>query len=771
MSWNDRVVWSEGQFLLPQMFQQQERYLEHVMHYRSLPLTPFFWGFSHYNIDGEALNIGKLILKEASGIFPDGTPFNAPDHTPLPPPLTILPEHLNQQICLAVPVRAPNSEETTFDNNPESLARFSVHEHDIRDANSLGRGAQLLQLSHLRLRLLPEKAVTGAWIGLPLTRITGLNPDGRIDIDHDLIPPIINYQASSLMCTWLSWINDLIRMRADSLAERLTGSDNHGHEAAEVSDYLLLQILNRFEPLLTHLAKTPLAPEVLYRYLSELAGELSTYVRPQTRRPAEYKEYKHLTPYAGLKSLVDEVQFLLNAVLIRGAQRIELKEGSYGILNAVVAPSDLADFSTLVLAIKASMPTDVLLQHFAAQTKIGPSDRLPELIRSHLPGLALQVLPVPPRQIPFQAGYIYYDIRREGALWEHIARYGGMAMHTAGEFPGLETELWGVRGSRTDWRNRPSHDDSYGLSWGTSIGGGSLSLNWNQNRTLWRNGEHRKENITSLWFSMPLSRWTGNNVSASWQMTSPSHGGQTQQVGVNGEAFSQQLDWEVRQSYRADAPPGGGNNSALHLAWNGAYGLLGGDYSYSRAMRQMGVNIAGGIVIHHHGVTLGQPLQGSVALVEAPGASGVPVGGWPGVKTDFRGDTTVGNLSVYQENTVSLDPSRLPDDAEVTQTDVRVVPTEGAVVEAKFHTRIGARALMTLKREDGSAIPFGAQVTVNGQDGSAALVDTDSQVYLTGLADKGELTVKWGAQQCRVNYHLPAHKGIAGLYQMSDLCR
>lgn len=43
MSWNDRVVWSEGQFLLPQMFQQQERYLEHVMHYRSLPLTPFFW--------------------------------------------------------------------------------------------------------------------------------------------------------------------------------------------------------------------------------------------------------------------------------------------------------------------------------------------------------------------------------------------------------------------------------------------------------------------------------------------------------------------------------------------------------------------------------------------------------------------------------------------------------------------------------------------------------------------------------------------------------
>ncbi|KAB1401001.1 type VI secretion system baseplate subunit TssK, partial [Salmonella enterica subsp. enterica serovar Schwarzengrund] len=90
MSWNDRVVWSEGQFLLPQMFQQQERYLEHVMHYRSLHLTPPLCGRRHHNIDGEALTIGTLILKEESRIFPDGTPLNLPDHTPMPPPLPLL---------------------------------------------------------------------------------------------------------------------------------------------------------------------------------------------------------------------------------------------------------------------------------------------------------------------------------------------------------------------------------------------------------------------------------------------------------------------------------------------------------------------------------------------------------------------------------------------------------------------------------------------------------------------------------------------------------
>ncbi len=89
----------------------------------------------------------------------------------------------------------------------------------------------------------------------------------------------------------------------------------------------------------------------------------------------------------------------------------------------------------------------------------------------------------------------------------------------------------------------------------------------------------------------------------------------------------------------------------------------------------------------------------------------------------------MGNLNVYQGNTVSLDPSRLPVAAQEGHTNrcARGYLTEGAVVEAKFHTRIGARALMTLKREDGSAIPFqGAGYSQYGQDGGAALVDTDS---------------------------------------------
>lgn len=91
------------------------------------------------------------------------------------------------------------------------------------------------------------------------------------------------------------------------------------------------------------------------------------------------------------------------------------------------------------------MPPDTLVQQFAMQAKMGPSERLPDLVRSHLPGIALQALPVPPRQIPFNAGYVYYELSRTGPLWETVAQHGGIALHVAGDFPALRLELWGVR--------------------------------------------------------------------------------------------------------------------------------------------------------------------------------------------------------------------------------------------------------------------------------------------------------------------------------------
>jgi len=447
MSWYNKVVWSEGLFLRPQLFQQQERYLESLAHRRSAPLSPFFWGFGRYEIDQESLAFGKLVLKSGLGVFPDGTPFDVPGMTPPPPPLTIGPEHRDQVIYLAVPLRLPNTEETAFTEQSGSLARYLAYDMDLRDSNAIGQGAKPVQLANLRLRLLPEKELTQSWIGIALTRVKTLHADGAVSLhSSEHIPPVTGCGANPLLREWTMQLHGLARLRADALAARLSGTDGRAGAAAEVADYLLLQVLNRYEPLLEHICQLEeTAPVDLYRELVLFAGELSTFVRPQTRRPASAPGYDHAQLYRSIKPLVDEIHHLLNQVLIRGAQPIVLTEQAHGIRTAAVLPTELAGYSSLVLAVGAQMQPELLQQQFLAQTKISHPQRLPELVRSLLPGLTITPLPVPPRQIPFNSGFIYFELSRTGPFWEQIARHGGLAMHIGGHFPELKLELWGVR--------------------------------------------------------------------------------------------------------------------------------------------------------------------------------------------------------------------------------------------------------------------------------------------------------------------------------------
>ncbi|MBW7984867.1 type VI secretion system baseplate subunit TssK [Enterobacillus tribolii] len=444
----NKVVWSEGLFLRPQLFQQQERYLEYYAHKRASTSNPFFWGFSQYEIDREALSYGKLVLRTARGVLPDGTPFDIPDHADLPEPLTIQPEHLGKMIYLAVPLRLDNSDETVFSaHDTGSLARFQAAEEILCDTNAIRQGPKPVQLAKLRLRLVSETEMTESWIGLPLMRVKAIQPDGSVLLHlEDYIPPVTGYAANPLLSEWLTHLNGLVKMRAEMLANRLSSTDGKASASAEVVDYLLLQIFNKYEPILDHLRHLPeLPPIALYEELAKLSGELSTFVRTKTRRPKPAPGYDHARLYPSIRPLVDDVHDLLNQILVRAGQLIDLQAKGNGIWSASVLPSELRSFSNLVLAVHAQLPMDVLSQQFHAQAKISAPQQLHELVRSHLPGLILQGLPVPPRQIPYSSGYVYFELQKNGPFWEKISGTGAVALHVAGDFPGLKMELWGIR--------------------------------------------------------------------------------------------------------------------------------------------------------------------------------------------------------------------------------------------------------------------------------------------------------------------------------------
>lgn len=76
------------------------------------------------------------------------------------------------------------------------------------------------------------------------------------------------------------------------------------------------------------------------------------------------------------------------------------------------------------------------------------------------------------------------------------------------------------------------------------------------------------------------------------------------------------------------------------------------------------------------------------------------------------GNAVVPYLTPYRETEVSLRSDSLNSQVDLDTASVSVVPTRGAIVRARFDTRVGYRVLMNLTQTNGRAVPFGATATL-----------------------------------------------------------
>ncbi|MBV6817992.1 fimbrial biogenesis outer membrane usher protein [Rahnella sp. PD12R] len=357
----------------------------------------------------------------------------------------------------------------------------------------------------------------------------------------------------------------------------------------------------------------------------------------------------------------------------------------------------------------------------------------------------------------------------------------------------MSQNLWENAGSisvslvNEDYWNSDRNMKSVGLGYNNSWNGISYGLNYtyNENSTASvsasdqygnsRNSHGRiydRDQVFAFNVSIPLSRWLPNTY-ATHNFSTSKNGNTTNTAGLNGTLLADNnLSWSAQEGYGSQ---GTGNSGNLSADYRGTYGEVNGGYAYDQNSQRVNYGVQGGIVAHEGGVTWGQPLGETIALVKAPGANGVGVSNQTGVKTDWRGYALVPYASPYRKNQVGLNTQTLPDDVDLALTTQNVVPTRGAVVQANFTASVGQRVLMTILRQDGAPLPFGATVTDDVQKNIQAFIVGDGgQVYLSGMADSGTLTAKWGNennQQCRINYSLAKQTTSTGVQISHEQCR
>ncbi|AHG20956.1 type VI secretion protein [Chania multitudinisentens RB-25] len=438
-----KVVWTEGMFLRPHHFQQSENYLEHAICSWGMAQQEHYWGFLSLEIDESALRMGNIALNSASGIMPDGSFFSFFNAEDAPPPIKIADGKNIFNVMLALPVHRASSREVAFNDSPDSLARYMAYETEVEDMNTISVGSTELQFGQLRLRLIPEQELTADWCAIGVLRVLEKNADNSLRIDASYIPPRLACQKDPRLNTFISDILGLLQQRSQQLSQRLGQSGRGG--VSETSDFMMLQLINRHVGITHHAHhRQQYHPERLFTEWLALACELMTF-SPVRIAGESLPVYDHDDLATSFNLLMNWLRQGLSIVFEENAIQLPLIERSHGLNIATIPYANMTNEFGFVIAVNADVPTDALRARFPAQLKVAPVNSIRDLVQLQLPGIGLRTMPAAPRQLPYHAGYTYFELESGGELWKQLSQSSAFALHLAGEFPGLNMEFWAIR--------------------------------------------------------------------------------------------------------------------------------------------------------------------------------------------------------------------------------------------------------------------------------------------------------------------------------------
>jgi len=438
MSWFSKVAWKEGLFLQPQHLQQADRYVEKLLQARTGVITPYPWGLIELKIDRDLAQQGRIGLRSAVGIMPDGTPFEAPNAHPLPVPVAVPDDAAGLTIWLTLPDSSMNGQDVGITEG--DATRFYLEAATVADNASGTRMEQTIEIASPRLELALRKTPKPGYQNIPVGRVNEVR-DGVVSLDDTVPPTGLILKVHPAFEGYLSRVIGWIEAKLESLARY--ASDPSAGGGLQSNDYLMLMVLNRTIPGLRHLRHSGhVHPERLFEQLIALAGELSTFDQNE-RMAGDYGAYDHDDAKGTFTPVVSDIQRLLARDVGR-ATRLDLKEVRPNSFAALVNDRSLFAQAAFVVEVSSGLPLTQVQNQFPQLCKVGPSTRMKEIIVNNLPGVPLVHLPNPPRQIRVVSSNVYFLMDKSSDLWREFSNAPAIGMHFAGNWPDLKLELWAI---------------------------------------------------------------------------------------------------------------------------------------------------------------------------------------------------------------------------------------------------------------------------------------------------------------------------------------
>jgi type VI secretion system protein ImpJ len=437
------VLWTKGVLLTPQHLQAQDRHHEETLAFQVGTLAFSPWGFSRLAFDQEALVGGTLVVTAATGRFPDGLLFDAPQAGVTPSPKTVTTAFTaDQNSCmafLAVPEYRPGARNVARATD-HVVTRWQADEQLIRDETT-GLTERPIQVAPPSLRLLLEGESTDGYTTLPIARILR-DTNGVMTFDHTFVPPLVDIAASDALMNLARRMVERLSAKSASLSgsRRQRNQGLADFSVADIGSFWLLYTLNTHFPTLRHLHEVRHGhPAQLWECLLGIVGALTTFaVQSDTR---SLPGYDHLRLGEGFAELERRLYELLDGAVVDTTVSLPLKPVRPTLHAVAVDQAKWLQAPQWFLAVSAPLRQQDLIPKVMHSCKVGASDVVETLIRQALPGLEIAHVSTPPSAVPVKLDFQYFAIRKSGDAWNAIERARNLAVYLPAELSEARFEL------------------------------------------------------------------------------------------------------------------------------------------------------------------------------------------------------------------------------------------------------------------------------------------------------------------------------------------
>lgn len=432
MSDANRVLWSEGLFLRPQHFQQQDRHAETLMRGGLQAGRLQTFGFTALEIDAAQVELGRVAIRSARGLLPDGTPFAVPETMDAPAPLAITRDMPQGPVVLALPLELPGGASFDPAHAEPTGTRYRGRMERLRDAVHGGADAEEIEIARPAALLLPPGRATGGYTTLAVAHSLGLRADGGLALADDFLPPALAGAAAPFYGQLLQEVAAGLDRIAEAHGKMVLGGPGRS-----VENLLVLELANTARPRIAHmLAQGLFHPAEIYLELAGLAGRMATY-GSGSRRLSQLPVYDHAAPGPAFMALADTLRSLILSLryVEPKSRALPVARHATNVWKVRVDSPELLTQSRIVVRVGSDLSDDALRRIFVDQATVGAADDFDALWKSRLPGIPLKPLHSQPREIPYDGDRLCLELDQKSEHWASLLAAPGFVIGVSGVLP------------------------------------------------------------------------------------------------------------------------------------------------------------------------------------------------------------------------------------------------------------------------------------------------------------------------------------------------